>query len=61
VITEIDGRQIRSAYELTLRVVELEPGTTVKLKFVRDRKVQETKATLIERPSAVPRAPRRTP
>jgi S1-C subfamily serine protease len=61
VITELDGRQIRSAHDLTLRVMELEPGTTVKLKFVRDRKVQEAKATLIERSPAVPRAPRRSP
>jgi serine protease Do len=50
VLTEIDGRPIRNVHELILRVVELEPGKTIKLKFVREGKVQTAQATLQERP-----------
>jgi S1-C subfamily serine protease len=58
VITEFDGRAIRNLHELILRVVEMEPGRKVKLKFVREGKAHEATATLKERPrpSAV-RAP----
>jgi len=51
VIVEFDGRPIRSIHELVLRVVEMEPGRKVKVKFVRDRKAQEGFATLDERVS----------
>jgi serine protease Do len=50
VITEFDGRPVRTIHELVLRVVELEPGRTVKLKYLRDRKAQEASVTLGERP-----------
>ncbi len=50
VVSEFDGRAIRNVHELIQRVVEMEPGRTVKLKFVRAGKVQEATATLKERP-----------
>ena len=58
VITEVDGRPIRSARELTLRVIELDPGTKVTLTFVRDQQIQTTSAILGERPRSRPGPPR---
>ncbi|HZN62771.1 MAG TPA: trypsin-like peptidase domain-containing protein [Planctomycetota bacterium] len=46
VITELEGRPIRSASELSLRIMELEPGTKVTLKFVRDGQPQKATVTL---------------
>lgn len=62
VLTEIDGRPIRTVSELVWRVVELEPGKTARLKFIRDRKLQEATVTLQERPrTASMRPPVRSP
>ena len=49
VITELDGRPIRGKHDLFNRVAEIEPGRTVKLKYLRDKKVQEASVTLAER------------
>jgi S1-C subfamily serine protease len=62
VLTEIDGRPIRTVNELVWRVVELEPGKVVRLKFIRDRKAQDAMVTLNERPpNASSRPPVRSP
>ena len=60
VITEVDGRPIRTIHELALRVSELEPGRKVKLKYVRNRKVLEATVTLSDRqdPISLPPASR---
>jgi S1-C subfamily serine protease len=49
VITEFEGRPIRGKHELFFRVAEIEPGRTVKLKVLRDKKAQEASVTLAER------------
>jgi S1-C subfamily serine protease len=46
VITEFEGRPIRGKHDLFFRVAEIEPGRTVKLKVLRDKKAQETSVTL---------------
>ena len=55
VITEFDGRSIKSASELSLRVMELEPNTKVSLKIVREGKVQQATAVLGSREPIMPR------
>ncbi|HEU4339245.1 MAG TPA: trypsin-like peptidase domain-containing protein [Planctomycetota bacterium] len=61
VITELDGRPIRSARELSLRILELDPGTKVAIKFHRGKETQSTSATLGARPppKSVPVPPAR--
>ncbi len=53
VIVEFDGKRIKSPGQLTDLVADTPVGKTVKLKFVRDGRLQTTSLTLTERPGRV--------
>src|SRR5262249_5466249 len=53
VIVEFDGKQVKSPKDLTELVADTTVGKTVKLKFVRDGRMQTTSITLAERPGRV--------
>lgn len=50
VITEVDGKAVKTARHLTEVVADLPVGKPVQVKFVRDGRVQTTTVTLGERP-----------
>ena len=50
---EFDGKPVKSPKELTEIVADTTVGKTVKLKFVRDGRMQTTSITLAERPGRV--------
>jgi len=56
IITEIDGKKISDASELSLLVAELNPGKTVTINYLRDGKEQSTKLTIEDRSKLIPDA-----
>ncbi|NIM57845.1 MAG: Do family serine endopeptidase [Candidatus Aminicenantes bacterium] len=52
VIIEVDGKLIKDNHDLMFRIAEIEPGTKVEIKIIRDGKERILTATLAERPSA---------
>jgi serine protease Do len=50
VVTEIDGKKVENALDLRNIIGRTEPGTTVKITIVRDKKEQTVKAKLVEAP-----------
>lgn len=50
VLTEFDGKPLRSRHELFFRVAEVAPGAAVRLKFKRGGKEQGAEVVLGERP-----------
>jgi serine protease Do len=52
IIVELNGAQVGDSQELRLKVAMLAPGTTVKLKLMRDRQDREVAVTLAESPTS---------
>lgn len=60
VVTAIDGRPVRSKHEMFFRVADIEPGTKVRVTYVRDRKTGTADVTVAERgPAEMLGQPRR--
>jgi serine protease Do len=57
VITEFDGRPVKSSKQLTEFVADTPVGKPIKLNFVREGHAQTTSITLAERPTESRRAP----
>lgn len=51
VIVEFDGRKVEDSRQLRLLVAQTAPGTTVRLKLIRDGRPEEIKVTLEEMPA----------
>jgi len=52
VIIEINGKPVNDHHDLMFKIAEIEPGTKIEIKIIRDRKEKILTATLGERPSA---------
>jgi serine protease Do len=52
VIIEVNGKPIKDHHDLMFKIAEIEPGTKIEIKIVRDGKEKILTATLAERPSA---------
>lgn len=55
IITEINGKKIKSARELVDTVADLEPGKKVKMKIIRNDKSKTLDVTIGERPDEKPK------
>lgn len=51
VIVEVDGKPVKGANDLMFKIAEIEPGTKVEIKVVRDGKEKILTATMTERSS----------
>jgi serine protease Do len=54
IITEIDGKKISDASDLSSLVAELNPGKTVTINYLRDGKEHSTKLTIDDRSKLIP-------
>jgi serine protease Do len=51
IITAIDGAPVASALDLTNRVADVAPGSTVRVDYLRDGQAANTSVTVVERPA----------
>jgi serine protease Do len=52
VIIEVNGKLVKDHHDLMFKIAEIEPGTKVEIKIIRDGKEKILTATLAERPSS---------
>lgn len=51
VIIEVNGKPVKDHHDLMFKIAEIEPGTKIEIKIIRDGKEKILTATLAERPS----------
>jgi serine protease Do len=51
VIVEVDGKPVKDNHDLMFKIAEIEPGTEIEIKVIRDKKEKILTATLVERQS----------
>jgi serine protease Do len=53
VIVEINGKPVKDHHDLMFKIAEIEPGTKIEIKIIRDKKEKILTVTLAERPSEI--------